>query len=262
MSQPLHVGFQSDEYGKKTFVRLPEGAIHTDERVVSLYDIWDTKLTHYLINNPRNPNFWWSGWTHVKNMHPQTLENEKKLWAEKGIDAVVDWINDSVDLACSKVYTDPFSTERLTLMASKEHPIQLSSEQIGLWEQQLRDRILLGGARLGLLLTDILNNKDAPSAAKLRRGSAVSGEFTDGTVDISNVFDDNEHSRVPRGRRPETGFTAGMMNLGMLSLVIVVVVLFIKFTGATAPQALRHATETIVEMVSPNSKKARNAHRD
>ena len=222
--------------------------------------MWDSKLTQYLINNPRNPNFWWSGWTHVKNMHPSILEHEKALWAEKGIDAVQDWIKDSVDMACSKIYTDPFTSKKLSLLSSTEHPSQLSADQIGMWEQQLRDRILLGGARLGIMLTAIFNAKDAPSAAKLRRGSFVDGDFSDGTVDISNAFEDVE-GKKPRARKPEIGYNAGLINIGMLSVVIVVVLLFLRFSGAT-PDGLKQATTTFVEMVSPNSKKSRNAHRD
>lgn len=262
LSQPMHVGFHSDDYGKATFVRLPDGVVQTDERVVSVYDMWDSKLTQYLINNPRNPNFWWSGWTHVKNMHPVTLDNEKKLWAKKGIDAVSDWIRDSVDIACGKIYSDPFHSSKITLSASKDHPFQLSSEIVGLWEQQMRERILLGGARLGLMLTAILNSKDAPSGAKLRRGSAVNGVTDDETIDLSNAFEDFDQPARKR-ERPGAGYNAGLINIGILAVVVLVVLIFMRFGGPSSPAEFKkQAKTTLVEMVGASTKPGTNSHRD
>ena len=87
-SQALHLGFKSNNFGKNLFVKLPANIPRGGGETVSLFDLWDSKISQNIINNPYNPNFWYSGWTHVHSLSAAVVDGEKKLWSEKGIDAV------------------------------------------------------------------------------------------------------------------------------------------------------------------------------
>ncbi len=268
ISQPLHVGFKSTNFGKDIYVEIPQGFQNRREsQVVSLYDLWDSVLIDTLINNPYNPNFWWSGWTHVRNMHPVTLENEKKRWAEKGIDSVKDWIQDNAEFVCNSVYSDPASKERISYSTDKTNPTKLSSQILLHWQQLIKDRILMSGGRLGIMLLGILSAEDGPSVAKLRRGSAVEVEKPESAANLVHVFDDldDSHGELGLNRSRDMhlmGYGAGMRNVGvLLGIAFIGVLVYLLFAYRTSP-SMHAAKSQIIEMTGAHSKNVINNHKD
>ena len=264
LAQPLHTGFKSNDFGKKITVRIPDRP-GFPSAVTSLYDVWDNQLIDHAVNNPYSPNSWWSGWTHVRSVNPSTVEHERKVWEQKGIDAVEDWINDSAEYACKRVYSNPLTSEKFALVDDPSNPLNIPLNVFTIWEREMKERILISGIRLGLLLNDILVRKDAPAASKLRRGSAVNDPSAVNAVDILETFDDlddrgNEVS--PRSKTsPVVGYNAGFVNVGILCLVVLIVLIAYK-AGATSSSVTFRGTKTqIVEMVGPSGKKL-NSHRD
>lgn len=265
VSQALHVGFQSNNFGKDIFVRLPAGIAVNAGSVVSLFELWDTTLSYNIINNPYNPNFWWSGWTHYKNLNPQVIEIEQNRWKEKDVDSVHDWISESAEFACQRLYSDPVNGNRFNFSRDKNNPTEISMMTYRLWEQTLRERILLGGVRLGILLNAIMTNPDAPAAGKLRRGSVVAAEKGKEAEDLANVFEDLDERGGSRAgaKKLVSGYGAGFWNIGILAVVVLVVFLGMRMTGNNnTPQALKVAKSQFVEMVGPHAKQVVNAHRD
>jgi hypothetical protein len=266
-SQALHVGFKSNNFGRNVYVKLPENLPRGAGEVVSLYDLWDSKISQNIINNPYNPNFWYSGWTHVRNLPHTTVEREKKLWNEKGIEAVHYWLKESAEYACNNIYTDPATSQRFVLSADPKNPTEISFMTYRLWEQAVRERILLGGLRLGLLVNAILLNPDAPSAAKLRRGSAVNDVDTKESI-LQNVFDDlderadNKPNATKSKPRAILGINAGLLNLGLFAAFAIVMLLIAKCGGGINPTSIKVAKSNLVEMVGPQSRKVLNEHRD
>jgi hypothetical protein len=261
-AQPLHMGFTSNNFGKNIYVKLPENIPVSAGEVVTLYDLWDHLLSYNIINNPYNPNFWWSGWTHVRNMNQQTVEKEEQRWREKGIESIVDWIQESVDLTCSRIYTDPSTGSKLTASLDSANPVEISITTYRLWEQALRERILLGGMRLGIVLRAILSNPNAPAAGKLRKGSAVAAGNSNNA--IGNVFDDlDERAQGMHGKQPVAGYNAGLVNIGILIAFSVLIFTLIKIFGSgESPQALKVGKMNLVEMVGSHTKNIVDSHRD
>ena len=263
--QPLHVGFKSTDFGRNIMVRVPDRPGFPSS-IISLYDLWDDKLIHQSINNPYNPSAWWSGWTHIRSLNPSIVQAEKDRWGQKGIDSIEDWVKDSAEFACNHIYTNPVTKERFDLNQRADNPILIQPDVYNIWERDMKERILIGGVRLGLLLNGILASKDTPAASKLRRGSAVNDPASNTASDIIETFDDlddrGEHAASSRGRKaPVVGYNAGFVNAGILFAVVLIVLIAYK-AGATSSAAAYHGTKTqIVEMVGPNAK-ALNSHRD
>ena len=266
-SQALHAGFKSNEYGKNFFVKLPQGMPIGAGETVSLFELWDSTISQNMINNPYNPSFWWSGWTHVRNLPQGVVEAEKKLWTEKGIDAVTEWLGDSAKFACDKIYTDPSSGKRITFSTDRKNPTEISHMTYRLWEQAVRERILIGGLRLGILLNAILLNPDAPSASKLRRGSAVVDDSVKADI-LKNVFDDLDErgnakqAQKNNGKKAILGINAGLFNVGVLAVVALIVFVIAKLNSGANPSSIRVAKSNIVEMVAGQSKRVLNTHKD
>jgi hypothetical protein len=268
ISQPLHVGFKSDNFGKSVYVEIPEGFQgHRQPETVTLSDLWETVIIDSLINNPYNPNFWWSGWTHVRNIHPTTFEIEKKRWADKGIDAISDWVQDNVEFVCNMIYTDPATKARFAFSTDKSSPTKLSFQTLLLWQQLIKDRILIGGGRLGIMLVGMLKSEDGVSVSKLRRGSAVEDPKPAGLADLANVFDDVDDRQgtvggvAVGGSKHMMGYSAGMRNIGIILGVAAAVVLYLIFTSKLSTN-LQNTKSHIIEMVGPHGKRVISDHKD
>ena len=267
LSQSLHVGFKSNNFGKGVFVKLPPGIPVGANDVVSLFDLWDSKISQNIINNPYAPNFWWGGWTHYRNLNPEIVEREQKVWKEKGIDAVSDWLNESTEYVCSKIYTNPVTKEKLVLSSDIKTPTSIPLNTYKQWEQAVRERILLGGVRLGILLNAILTNPDAPSASKLRRGSAVR-ESEGSEAIVGNVLDDlDDRGQASPGsttskKVPKTGINAGILNVAILGGFAIIILIVIKMSGQTDSNPFAMAKTHVVEMTGLNGKQVRNTHKD
>ena len=265
ISQALHVGFKSNNFGKAFFVKLPSGLSVGSGEIVTLYDLWDKKLTEMIIKNPNSPNFWWSGWTHARNLHPSILEREKGKWENQGIDAVSDWLNESAEFACNQIYTNPVSREKFDYSTDPNSPTPLSVETIKVWEQALKERILISGVRLGTMLNAILASSATQGSTKLRRGSVLN-ELPDPASIIENVFDDINERGNGKGRdrayQPKTGYNAVVLNFGIMSAVVVLVVLLMKMSGRVDPVSLKAAKSHVIELVGSKGKHLSNAHKD
>lgn len=259
LTQALHVGFKSNNFGKSYFVKLPSGLAVGSNEVVSLYDLWDSKLTELIINNPQNPNFWWSGWTHVRNLHPSIIEREKEKWDRLGIEAVQEWLNESAEFACSHIYTNPITRERLSFSSDPTSPTSISIDVIKVWEQSLKEKILIAGLRLGNVLNAVLTSAAAQSVGKLRRGSVLS-DGGDSDKAVENVFDDVQ--RGDRSYPKTTGYNAGLVNLGIMAFAVIVVIIIVKFFGSVDPVSLKAAKSQVVELVGTKSDRFANSHKD
>jgi hypothetical protein len=265
VGQPLHAGFQSNGFGRNVYVRIPQRP-GFPESVVSMYELWDKTLVDGAINDPYNPNFWWSGWTHYRSLNQGIVAAMKRQWEEKGIEVVSDWINESAQYACNYIYTDPVSKERHSLNRGKDNPIPISLDIYAMWEREMKQRILIAGTRLGIILNAILASKDGAGGAKLRRGSALGDTKVD-IGELTDVFDDiDDRGNVQSGtstkkKKLVVGYNAGMLNIGILAAVVLLAVLAIKFAGGSSNNAsIKEAKTQIVEMVS--SGKVLNVHRD
>lgn len=262
LAQPLHVGFKSNDYGKKVWIRLPDRPGFPSS-VITLYDLWDRKLIEQTINNPYNPSAWWSGWTHIRSLNPSLVQSEKMRWEQKGIDCVEEWIKESAEYACNRIYTNPLTNERFNLAQGSDNPINIPQDVYHIWEREMKERILLGGVRLGLVLNGILNSKDAPAASKLRRGSAVNDDSHD---DLIETFDDlderGENTGGSQSRKsPVIGYNAGVVNVGILLAVLLIVLIAYKAGATASAPGLLVAKTQIVEMVANNAKMS-GSHRD
>eukprot|EP00386_Alphamonas_edax_P008732 GDKI01028428.1.p1 GENE.GDKI01028428.1~~GDKI01028428.1.p1 ORF type:complete len:270 (-),score=76.60 GDKI01028428.1:200-1009(-) len=103
MHQPMHLGFATDDCGREfnaTYRGQPS----------SLYEIFDTKLVQTSVTE--RPGFWYGGWTHV-NAVKQLFETEKAEWQSKDHEMFDKWAEENVQTACTKIYKDPSSNERI-----------------------------------------------------------------------------------------------------------------------------------------------------
>jgi hypothetical protein len=263
LSQPLHVGFGSTGFGQNVYVRIPPRPGFPDS-VVSLYEVWEGTLIDGVINNPYNPNFWWSGWTHYRSLNPEVVANIKKEWEEKGIDAISNWIDESAQYSCNKIYSDPITKHRQHLDGGKGTPIEISLDVYAIWERDMKERILVAGTRLGIVLNAVLANKEGAGGSKLRRGSALSESKID-IVELTDVFDDIDDRSTSKANPKHTklviGYNAGMLNIAILGVVVLLAVVAIKVGGTSSSSpSIKEAKSHIVEMVS--SAKVLNVHRD
>lgn len=155
LANPIHLGYASDEAGKKLHVKY-----HGVD--MTLQQVWDSAIVDNMIKDASNS--WYSGWTHVNSVK-NLYEEEKRQFAELGALEMFDkWAKEAAKLVCEKVYKDPFSHKKITNGDSIEMALE------GQWKSTLRHQILVGGARLAIVLNALLEHK---SAAELKGGSYV-----------------------------------------------------------------------------------------
>ena len=148
--QPLHVGKTSGNFGR-------EQKLKTTFSDSDLFAFWDSGLTAVSID--RSGGGWYSGWTNVGNL--KSWDEEKRIFRDKGLSVVDDWIVENANIACSKIYG---------LMPPPKDGVLIISDALVLqWMQLLRERILLAGARAALILGLALGTK---SASAFRGGSS------------------------------------------------------------------------------------------
>jgi hypothetical protein len=149
LHQPLHMGFPSDEHGRKTPLDF-----FGDES--TLYHVMDEKVHQKVIADEAD--FWWSGWTRVDAVRNE-LNEDKAKWSEDGAFASFErWVEDAGKKACE-----------LYDLRSKGSGT-LSPTEYGELRQLTLQNILVGGARLSIVLNDIL---DAKGASKLSDGTLM-----------------------------------------------------------------------------------------
>lgn len=184
---PMHVGFASDRNGRGINVTWRGES-------TSLYDLWDQSVVKAIMADEQS--FWWGGWTHVKNVR-ETFDKEKAEWSTEGAFASFErWVAEAADFACESGYSAGAGED--------------VSGKYGELRQMVLDRILLGGARLAILLNDLLAAK---GASKLKYSVGVSVDGYDGDPGWGVP------SPKQRGLTAPTGF------LGFFQLVVALGVL-------------------------------------
>eukprot|EP01066_Platyproteum_vivax_P008786 Platyproteum_vivax@DN3770_c0_g1_i2.p1 len=156
MHQPLHIGFTGDDMGRNTTTT------YKGEKA-SLFDIWDRLLVQNAMRE--RPSFWNGGWTHVNAIKAE-FEKERKEFEEQGADIFKAWMQDNLNVACTRVYRNPATAEWL------KGDFEVTASHDKQWFETLQKRLLLAGARTAIVLNAILETRDAQ---KLRVGSGVTG---------------------------------------------------------------------------------------
>eukprot|EP00922_Rhytidocystis_sp_ex-Travisia-forbesii_P057784 GHVS01085525.1.p1 GENE.GHVS01085525.1~~GHVS01085525.1.p1 ORF type:complete len:382 (+),score=73.19 GHVS01085525.1:127-1272(+) len=213
MHQPLHVGFDSNDMGRG----LMGSFQGSGERVqpTSLYGYWDDQLIDKIVRE--RPQSWNSGWTHVQSI-PARYDKEKQRFAEKKENVFDDWAAESLKLSCDSVYRHPVSHHRM----SKGFKIDNVLESV--WFELIRQQLLLAGARVAIVLNDILQSREA---SKLRVGNSV----VEGEDDL-----------IEGGAFP-TESPSWLRNLGInLGIVTVVLALFAYISRYYSASSLQHVT--------------------
>jgi len=223
MHQPLHVGYASDDNGHNVQVNF-EG------KQMSLYDVWDKGIGELV--RQRQSNFWYGGWTHVNAVREQ-YEADKKFWQEKGAFAAFDrWMDEEVDFACNNAYKDPGTGK---LLGGPQGPQSgqlesISPQAYSAWKDAWLKRILIGGARVAIVMNDIM---DAQGASKLKQGTGVKTE-----ADLEKEKMQADWAKEAAAKRraetsakgffPTFNFSVFVTNLGIACVTVPLFFLFVN----------------------------------
>lgn len=148
LHQPMHFGFIEDNLGRDI-----NGIMNingTDERL-SLFEIWESGITRKL--KIEKPQFWFGGWTHILAIR-DTFDKELLLWKEKGIEMIDDWAKESFSIMCNEIYSHPISKQPIIDHFNVDVTLEFA------WLEIFRNRILIAGARLSIILNEILKLRE------------------------------------------------------------------------------------------------------
>ncbi|KAF7456916.1 S1/P1nuclease [Cryptosporidium felis] len=148
LHQPLHFGFVEDNLGRDI-----SGVMNingTDEKL-SLFEIWESGITRKL--KVEKPQFWFGGWTHILAIR-DIFDKELQLWKEKGINIIDDWAYESYRIMCNEIYFHPLSKQPI----GNNFNVDITLEYA--WFEIFRNRILVAGARLSIILNEILKQRE------------------------------------------------------------------------------------------------------
>jgi len=153
LHQPLQLGFVGDETGKKI-------SVHFRGKDSTLFDLWDAGFTQAMIAD--RPGHWYGGWTHVNAVKAQ-YEKEKAEFSKGNEVALFDqWAQENLEIACNKIYKDPTSNDRITPAKKLTVTPHIDRQ----WEELVRNRILVAGARTAIVLNSILESREAMQMKK------------------------------------------------------------------------------------------------
>jgi hypothetical protein len=150
--------------------------------------LWDKDITAYI--RKESPMFWEGGWTNIVTisrgmqvvdgfdphaLYQQETESfraaktvgelqKKPKYFEKFFD---EWALEAAQYACKNVYTDPVSRKEIT------HNFSISDQDLKLWKDNMLQRMLTAGARSGLLINMIVENKPVESFRDTSKGLEV-----------------------------------------------------------------------------------------
>ncbi|KAJ1607450.1 putative S1/P1nuclease [Cryptosporidium canis] len=148
LHQPMHFGFIEDNLGREiTGIMNING---TDEKL-SLFEIWESGITRKL--KIEKPQFWFGGWTHILAIR-DTFDRELLLWKKKGIDVIDDWAKESISIMYNEVYSHPISKQPVMNHFNIDITLEFA------WLEIFRNRILIAGARLSIVLNEILRLRE------------------------------------------------------------------------------------------------------
>jgi hypothetical protein len=103
LHQPLHLGFESDESGKK--IQASYRGQTTD-----LFTFVNARMAASVIQTEQQ--FWWSGWTNIRAEEGQYTQDQR-TWKDLGVNAFNLWANETSRVVCDQVMTDPTTGKAL-----------------------------------------------------------------------------------------------------------------------------------------------------
>eukprot|EP00922_Rhytidocystis_sp_ex-Travisia-forbesii_P024753 GHVS01036317.1.p1 GENE.GHVS01036317.1~~GHVS01036317.1.p1 ORF type:complete len:428 (-),score=54.38 GHVS01036317.1:137-1324(-) len=213
LHQPLHVGFDSNDMGRDVMGEFT--GPHGKKKRTSLFSYWDDELISKIVEE--RPQSWNSGWTHVHSIR-QVYEDEKKKFAQKKEECFDDWAAESLKIVCDSIYTHPGSNQRIT----KKFSVDLGLEAV--WFELMRQRLLLAGARVAIVLNDILQTREA---SKLRVGTSV--------VDV----EEDLIGGTPVPRQAPSWVRNLFTNLAIVSVVLALFAYISRYYSSTTPTHTR-----------------------
>ncbi|KAH8582543.1 S1 P1nuclease [Cryptosporidium sp. chipmunk genotype I] len=180
LHQPMHFGFIEDNFGKE--IRGMLSINGTNERL-SLFEIWESGIARKL--KIEKPQFWFGGWTHILAIR-DTFDKELLLWKERGIEIIDDWAKENFNVMTNEIYFHPISKEPIIDNFNVDITLEFA------WLEIFRNRILIAGARLSIILNDILKlreGKEKPfrttSSLLLSNDEDISHNISDPVVGIN-----------------------------------------------------------------------------
>ncbi|OII74851.1 S1 P1 nuclease [Cryptosporidium ubiquitum] len=175
LHQPMHFGFIEDDLGREINGMISING--TNERL-SLFEIWESGITRKL--KTEKPQFWFGGWTHILAIR-DTFDKELLLWKEKGIEMIDDWARENYSIMVNEIYFHPISKQPIIDNFNVDITLEFA------WLEIFRSRILIAGARLSIILNEIL---------KLREGKEKPFRATNSLL-LSNDEDVSHHISDP-----------------------------------------------------------------
>lgn len=184
LHQPMHFGFVEDNLGKEI-----NGMINingTNERL-SLFEIWESGITRKL--KTEKPQFWFGGWTHILAIR-DTFDKELLLWKEKGIEIIDDWARENYNIMINEIYFHPISKQPINDNFNVDITLEFA------WLEIFRNRILIAGARLSIILNEILKLREGKEKPFRATNSLLLSNDEDVNHNISeNMIDSNVNKK-------------------------------------------------------------------
>ncbi|TRY50360.1 S1/P1 nuclease [Cryptosporidium tyzzeri] len=218
LHQPMHFGFIEDGLGRE--IKGMMSINGTNERL-SLFEIWESGIARKL--KTEKPQFWFGGWTHILAIR-DIFDKELLLWKERGIEMINDWAKENFEIVTNEIYFHPISKQPIIDNFNVDVTLEFA------WLEIFRSRILIAGARLSIILNDIL---------KLREGKEKPFRVTNSLLlssdeDIShNISDPKIGINVNRKQTLEInvfgkkiGISVWIRNL-IINLIIILICLVV-----------------------------------
>ncbi|EAZ51586.1 S1/P1nuclease [Cryptosporidium parvum Iowa II] len=148
LHQPMHFGFIEDGLGRE--IKGMMSINGTNERL-SLFEIWESGIARKL--KTEKPQFWFGGWTHILAIR-DIFDKELLLWKERGIEMINDWAKENFEIVTNEIYFHPISKQPIIDNFNVDVTLEFA------WLEIFRSRILIAGARLSIILNDILKLRE------------------------------------------------------------------------------------------------------
>ncbi|CUV07297.1 unnamed protein product [Cryptosporidium hominis] len=148
LHQPMHFGFIEDGLGRE--IKGMMSINGTNERL-SLFEIWESGIARKL--KTEKPQFWFGGWTHILAIR-DIFDKELLLWKERGIEMIDDWAKENFEIVTNEIYFHPISKQPIIDNFNVDVTLEFA------WLEIFRSRILIAGARLSIILNDILKLRE------------------------------------------------------------------------------------------------------
>ncbi|KAK9171572.1 S1/P1 Nuclease family protein [Cryptosporidium meleagridis] len=148
LHQPMHFGFIEDGFGREIKGMM---SINGTNEQLSLFEIWESGIARKL--KTEKPQFWFGGWTHILAIR-DIFDKELLLWKERGIEMIDDWARENFEIMTNEIYFHPISKKPIIDNFNVDVTLEFA------WLEIFRSRILIAGARLSIVLNDILKLRE------------------------------------------------------------------------------------------------------